>query len=272
MIFGGGRGIGKTLAEYFVSHGHDVSVAGRNRETLALFKGSMARQKLCVNTVKTDIGAESQVLRAFSSHKAKWGKSPDVVINCAAVQGPIGHSWSLPACQWEDTIRTNLLGSFMVSQIAVKEMTKKGRGSIIMFSGGGAVTARENFSAYSISKTGVLRMVEGIAEELKTAGYRHILINAIAPGAVSTGMTREILKAGKKAGKQALVEAAKVVEHGGTPASEIIKLVDFLIDVKKNKGLTGRLIHVREDYQGLIKRYGKNVPDEIGKIRRIPIK
>jgi NAD(P)-dependent dehydrogenase (short-subunit alcohol dehydrogenase family) len=114
-------------------------------------------------------------------------------------------------------------------------------------------------------------MVETMAEELKSAGYPNIVINAVAPGAVKTRMTKEILKAGSKAGKKALEEAADVFKTGGTPSKKITRLIDFLIDLEANCGLTGRLIHVHEDYQWLIKEFGANVPDDIGKIRRIPI-
>jgi NAD(P)-dependent dehydrogenase (short-subunit alcohol dehydrogenase family) len=171
---------------------------------------------------------------------------------------------------WE-TLKINLLGRFIVSKAAIKRMLTVGYGSIIMFSGGGAAYGRSNFNAYGVSKTGVLRMIETIAEELKVAGYPNIIINAIAPGAVKTRMTTEILKAGERAGRKALQEAAKVFESGGTSASRIIDLVDFLIDVKLNNGLTGRLIHVREDYRKLVKKYRKKISDEIGKLRRVPI-
>ena len=150
-------------------------------------------------------------------------------------------------------------------------MIKKGYGSIILFSGGGAAYARPNFSAYAASKTGVLRMVETMAEELKAAGYPDIIINAVAPGAVKTRMTKAVLKAGLKAGEAALNEAAKVSRTGGTPSKKITNLIDFLIDLEANCGLTGRLIHVREDYRWLAKEFGARVPDDVGKIRRVPI-
>ena len=67
-------------------------------------------------------------------------------------------------------------------------------------------------------------------------------------------------------------EAARVIENGGIPAKKIIDLVNFLIDRKLNNGLTGRLIHVREDYRRLVKKYGNKIPDDTGKLRRIVIK
>lgn len=190
-----------------------------------------------MNIVKANITSERDVAGVFKSHKSKWHKNPDVVINCAAVQKPIGNSWSVPLKSWEKTVKINLLGSFIVVRAAVRQMIKKGYGSIIMFSGGGAAYSRPNFSAYGVSKTGVLRMVEIVAEELKLAGYPNIIINAVAPGAVKTRMTSEILKAGSRAGERAHEEAAQVFKTGGTAAADQITcLIDFLIDLKTNRG------------------------------------
>jgi len=271
IIFGGNRGIGRLIAEYLVQKGNEVSVAGRNNSILRRFKQSITKQNFDINTVKADVIIEKEVVHAFNAHKKKWGKSPDVVINCAAIQGAIGNSWTIPVCKWDEVIKINLLGSFIVSKIAVKWMAKSGHGSIIMFSGGGAAYGRANFSAYGVSKTGVLRMVETIAEELKLSIYTNIIINAVAPGAVKTRMTEEVIKAGFKAGGKALEEAADTFRTGGTSLKQITDLIDFLIDLKANCGLTGRLIHVRENYKQLVKQYGNSVPGDIGKLRRIPI-
>jgi 3-oxoacyl-[acyl-carrier protein] reductase len=241
IIFGGTKGIGNMLAVHYNKNKFKVSIAGRHPES----KGMQGK----INVIKADVSKEKNIESAFTLHLKRWGKDPDIVINCAALQGPMGNSWDIPIKKFEETLRVNLLGSFIVAQASIKRMIKDRQGSIIIFSGGGAAYSRPNFSAYAASKAGVLRMVETMAEELRIAGYPDIIINALAPGAVKTGMTAEILKAGKKAGKKALDEAAQVMKNGGTPYQEIISLVDFLIDRKLNGGLTGRLIHVREDYR-----------------------
>lgn len=246
IIFGGTQGIGHRLAAHY-KNTFKVSIAGRHPKAQGM------RGK--INVIKADVSKEKNVKAAFDRHLKKWGNNPDVVINCAAIQGPIGNSWEIRPRKIEETLKINLLGSFIVSQAAIKRMITQGHGSIILFSGGGAAYGRPQFNAYAASKTGVLRMVEGMAEELKTAGYPCILINAIAPGAVKTAMT-----------------AGQAIENGGTPTQEIVNLVDFFIDRKINKGLTGRLVHVREDYRQLVKKWGTGIPDDIGKIRRVPIK
>jgi NAD(P)-dependent dehydrogenase (short-subunit alcohol dehydrogenase family) len=272
IIFGGSRGIGKIIAEHFIVSKHEVTIVGRDLKTLQTFQQDIAAKEYNVNFVKADIINGRDVAGVFRSHNDKWHHNPDVVINCAADQGPIGKSWLVPVKNWENTININLIGAYNVARAAVNFMIKKGYGSIIMFSGGGAVYSRPYFSAYGVSKTGVLRMVETFAEELKLAGYNNIIINAVAPGAVKTRMTKEVIRAGSRAGEKALREATQTRDSGGTPPDQILDLINFLIDLKANCKLTGRLIHVRENYTSLIKEFGDNVPDEIGKIRRVPIK
>jgi len=263
IIFGGTKGIGYRLAAYYNKHRFKVSVAGRH----PVCEGPSAG----MNIIKADIVNEGDVEAVFKGHLKRWGQAPHAVINCAAIQGPIGNSWEISAKEFEKTLKINLLGSFVVAKASIQRMIPEGRGSIIMLSGGGSAFGRPHFNAYAASKTGLLRMVETMAEELKTAGYADIFINAVAPGAVKTGMTAEILKAGLRAGKRSFDEAKQVTDHGGTPEDQIIDLVNFLIDLPMNHGLTGRLIHVREDYRRWIKKHANKIPDEAGKIRRVPI-
>jgi len=269
IIFGGSRGIGKMLSTYLVTRGNQVTVSARDTKTLRKFKKHIVELGQEVNIVAADITHAPEVERVFKRHKDTWGRNPDVVINSAALQGPIGDSWSVSLRDWDKTLKVNLLGSFIVSRVAIQRMVKAGSGAIIMFSGGGACYGRPNFSAYAASKAGVLRMVETMAEELRLAGYPQITINAVAPGSVKTRMTQEVLKAGSLAGQKAMREAAWTLEAGGTSPKKITDLINFLMDARANKGLSGRLIHVRESYKSLIRRFGARIPDAIGKIRRI---
>ncbi len=262
LIFGGTKGIGQILAQHY-KNTFKVSVTSRQPDAEGM------QQK--VNVIKADVTREKDVESAFDLHYSCWGKTPDVVINCAARQVPIGNTWEIPLKEFDETLKINLLGSFIVSKAAVKRMIPSGHGSIIMFSGGGSAYSRPHFNAYGSSKTGVVRLVEIMADELITAGFQDITINAFAPGAVKTRMMNDILDAGPIAGKKELEKAAQVLKNGGTTDQEIISLMDFFMDHKINKGISGRLIHVREDYHQLIKKYGKEISGEIGKLRRIPL-
>jgi 3-oxoacyl-[acyl-carrier protein] reductase len=259
IIFGGSRGIGWLISEYLIEQGYKVSIVSRqaSRENIHPAENT-------VQILQTDITNETMVKACFDQHLSHFNYEPELVINAAAIQGPIGPTWTLSSEEWEQTVRINLIGSFHVTKYAVQAMLRSGSGSIILFSGGGAAYARPNFSSYGVSKTGVLRLVETVSEELKQINS-NIIINAIAPGAVKTKMTEEIITAGDQAGAKAYLEAEETVKNGGTPSEQITSLIDYLADHKRNREISGRLIHVREDYL----QFPELLSEQAGKLRRV---
>jgi 3-oxoacyl-[acyl-carrier protein] reductase len=264
IIFGGTKGIGRIISDAVVRRTSNVTVVSRTRADLAKQKSLYNKLGYKLNTSIADVRDEKQVGSVFSSHKRFFGSAADVIINCAAIQGPIGNAWDISAGRFRDTIDINLTGSFNVAKAAVRSLLKVEHGAIIFFSGGGAAYGRPRFASYAASKSALIRLVETIALELDENKMRNITINAIAPGAVSTNMTDEILKAGLKAGTKALQEAKQVKRSGGTSCETLLKLIDFLSD----KRISGRLIHVRENYKDRLP--GKAIADDAGKLRIVP--
>ena len=95
----------------------------------------------------------------------------------------------------------NLEGTFHVLRAFVALLRPEGnaRAKVLCFSGGGASKARANFSAYAASKTGVVRLVETLAEEWREMA---IDINSVAPGTVPTRMTEEILQQWRRSSRR----------------------------------------------------------------------
>ena len=82
------------------------------------------------------------------------------------------------------------------------------RAKVICFSGGGSTSPRPNFAAYGAAKTGVVRLVETLAVEWEKLPAD---INAVAPGAIFTRMTEQILARGEKlAGQKEFESASKL--------------------------------------------------------------
>ena len=261
IIFGGSRGIGDIIANHFKQKKISMTICARDTNGLVADD--------FINLFKCDVGNLEEVKQAFVSHGSKFGSMPDFVVNAAGVQGELGPSWEIDERQFEETLKINLVGSYNVARTAIRCLIEdEKQGSIIMFSGGGSCYARPNFCSYGVSKTGVLRLVETIAEELRMSGNEKIIINAIAPGGVKTKMTEEVLAAKEKAGSKAFKEAEKTYSEGGTRPEEITNLVDFLCDFERNMKISGRLIHVREDYNEFVNGDLAN-KEENGKLRRI---
>ncbi len=271
IIFGASRGIGKMLARHFAAKKCPVTAAARTAGDLDLLGKELQGEGLSLRTVAADVGNELHVSGVFTSHRDSFGDAPSLVVNTAGVQGPIGPSWTLSSDAWAAAVQTNLFGTYLVTKAAVQAMMPKGAGSIVHFSGGGSAYARPNFTAYGVSKTGVLRLVETISDELTAAGFPGIVVNAVAPGAVKTRMMDEILHAADRAGQKEKSDAEKVIASGGTPPEQIIALIEFLAHAAVEKKISGRLIHVRESYREFAEKFSGNYPDDAGKLRRVPL-
>jgi NAD(P)-dependent dehydrogenase (short-subunit alcohol dehydrogenase family) len=111
------------------------------------------------------------------------------------------------------------------------------KGKIINLSGGGSTSARPNFSAYAVAKTGIVRFTENLAEEVREF---NIDVNAVAPGAVNTKMLDDVLNAKSLAGKE-YAEALNRKEKGGNDPELAADLIVFLASGLSD-GITGKLI------------------------------
>jgi NAD(P)-dependent dehydrogenase (short-subunit alcohol dehydrogenase family) len=164
---------------------------------------------------------------------------PDVLINCTGILGPVGIVTDNSIDHWLKTINVNLIGAFYLTKAVLPGMVNKNYGKIIHFSGGGAAYGRPLYSAYAVSKTGLVRFVENVAEEFKDF---NIQINAIAPGSVKSKMNPE---------------------SKGLP-NLAVKLVEFLVS-DASRYLNGRLISaVHDDWE-------KGIQLEGGLLRRVPL-
>ena len=163
---------------------------------------------------------------------------PDILVNCAGVY-PHGGILGVCVYGWAKALDVNLFGAVYITRSVLMNMKDKG-GKIIHMSGGGAAYGRPFYSAYAASKAGLVRFIECVAEEVKALPF-NIQINAIAPGSVKSKMNPEGTETPDKAVELALYLASQESNH-----------------------ITGRLIHVNEDYR-------KPMTEEGGKLRRIPL-
>ena len=289
IIFGGSGGIGRVVADFFVSAGYGVTIAARSREQVenavqglrrmaqttieqkgagCASSGGAVLPRVCGQVA--DVTSFESVDSVIGEHE-QYFDGLDVIVNAAALQGPIGPLWKNDPNKWCEAVAANLNGVFHVCRAGLGRMLKAGRGVIIMFSGGGAAYARPHFSAYGASKTGVLRLVETVYEELRSACSEEIQIYAVAPGAVRTRMTDEVLACQEAAGARAYAEAVQIDAEGGTPPEKAAKLCLYLAE-QRPKCLSGRLIHVNEPYAEYVIHFEGKDPGDAGMLRRQPYK
>lgn len=237
IITGGGRGIGKAIACLFAREGARVVIVSRTRSEVVETVARIAAAGGAALGMPGDVSSRAHVEKVVEETLAGYG-AIDILVNDAAVQGPIGPFIDSDWEDWVKNFEVNLFGTAMFCQAVLPVMAARGAGRIINLAGGGATSPRPLFSAYGVSKTAVVRFTETLAEELRGL---NIQVNAIAPGTVSTRMLDEVLSAGESAGAAELAEAKMRKERGGTPPEVPAGLALFLASEEAD-GITGKLI------------------------------
>jgi len=266
VVTGAGRGIGRAIALAFAREGADVVVISRTlsevEETAAQIR-ALGRHALAL---RVDVSRMEDVENMVKSALQEFGRI-DVLVNNAGILGPVGSLVENDANHWIETIKVNLIGTFLCSKMVLPIMIKQRGGKVINLSGGGAANPRSRFSAYAVSKAAVVRLTETLAEEVKEF---NIQVNAIAPGAIYTRLHDQILNTGSKAGGKALEVSRRVKKTGGTPSEVPATLAVFLAS-DESEGLTGRLISaVWDDWRNLSKKRIKEIMSkELYTLRRI---
>lgn len=239
VIIGSSTGIGKAIAENLLSLKHEIWGVAR-REQLEL------QQKYPSLFFSTQADAadwkQMEVLR--EKIKKKWNMI-DALIICAGFQGAIGSLSTLHPEQWSNTVMENINLTFFPLRILSELLARANNPSkVICFSGGGATQARPYFSAYAVAKTGIVRLVETLAEEWKN---NSVEINAVAPGRINTSMMDEIIAKGPAlAGAQEYAGALKQKENRQDSLPSVLALIRWLLSPQSN-GITGKLISAQWD-------------------------
>jgi NAD(P)-dependent dehydrogenase (short-subunit alcohol dehydrogenase family) len=262
VITGTSSGIGHALAKHLLAQRHHVwGLARSDQSELTAKHPSVFRASRC------DVADWTQMERTATEIAATWPHL-DGLITCAGLQGAIGPAVSLDPRQWSATIRANLDGTYYAIRTC-HELLRRGprRAKIVCFSGGGATKARSNFSAYAAAKTGVVRLVETIAEEMRS---EPLDINAVAPGAINTRLTDEVIRLGPAVVGEAEYQAAlKQKETGGGSLEKAINLVEWLLSPASD-GISGRLLSAQWDPWAELGRHAVAIAkSDIYTLRRI---
>ena len=261
LVTGAGRGIGKRLAIGFATAGARVGLLARSKAELDLADLEIEHAGGTALRIRADVTDFEQMQAAVDRMRVQYG-GVHVLICAAAVQGPIGPLIENTLKGWSETIHTNLVGVMNAIRAVLPDMIERRSGKIIVMSGGGASSARPNFSAYAASKAAVVRLVETVAEEVRD---HNVQINCMSPGGTYTHMTDEILRAGERAGWKESEDAVEIRQTGGIAPERQIQLAIFLASEQSNH-ISGKLIHVNDDWKKL---KNENIHPEIYTLRRV---
>lgn len=220
LVTGGARGLGRSVAARLAARGDLVYVADVDDEAARSTATELSAEGGEVRAVRLDVTDVDQVRSVV--------ESVDADVPLTTVVNNAGVGWSTPLVdvtpeQFDSLMGVNLRGTFFVLQAAARVMSPRRRGSIVNFASTSAFTASTNAMVpYDTSKGAVRMLTIAAARELAPVGIR---VNAVAPGTVSTDLTRALVD--DEADLEHLAATHIPLGRLGMPA-DIAAAVDYL--------------------------------------------
>ncbi|NEA34874.1 SDR family oxidoreductase [Streptomyces sp. SID13031] len=217
IVTGGSRGIGRETAARLGREGFAVVVTyggGAAEAEEAVKEVEQAGGRAIA--VQADVADETAVSALFDRAEKAFG-GVDVVIHAAGIM-PLAPLADLDLAVFDQVIRTNLRGTFVVDQQAARRV--RNGGAIINISSSLTKIARPGYSAYAASKGGVEAITLILARELRG---RDITVNAVAPGPTATALFFD----GKPQELIDRIAAEPPLERLGQP-EDIAEIINFL--------------------------------------------
>jgi NAD(P)-dependent dehydrogenase (short-subunit alcohol dehydrogenase family) len=187
LITGASSGIGYATAKLFAAEGARLVVGARRAPELDKLVADIQLSGGQAVALAGDVRSEPYSRMLVALAVERFGRL-DVAFNNAGTLGEGGPSTEVSEAGWNDTLATNLTGSFLGAKHQIAQMLKNGGGSIIFTSTFvGYTFAFPGVAAYAASKAGLIGLTQALAAEY---GPRAVRVNALLPGAVDTAMYR----------------------------------------------------------------------------------
>lgn len=217
VITGAARGLGRAIAERFA--GDRLVLGDVLSEQLDETAEALRAGDAEVHALPLDI-ADRDSVRAFARVVEELGGA-DVLINNAAKADGVGGDtfWELDEDLFEELIRINVTGTWMVSKHLVGPMLSRGGGAIVNIASDAAFYGSPRLVHYVGSKGAVLAMTRTMARD---AGPHGVRVNAVAPG-----LTRVEATEGVPADRYALYEDNRALNRDPVP-SDVADVVHFV--------------------------------------------
>jgi 3-oxoacyl-[acyl-carrier protein] reductase len=223
LVTGSRKGIGRHLAQCLVGRGYQV--VGCSREPADWTLPGYAHKI-------TDVADESQVIELLSGIRRQYGTLTALVNNAGIAS--MNSVLLTPGATIDRIIRTNFIGTALVSREAAKLMMKNRFGRIVNVTTVAVPMALEGEAIYASSKSAVETFTRILARELGPVG---ITVNAVGPPPVDTDLTRGIPRA-----KIEALQARLSTGRAGT-LDDVANAVEFFIRPESG-GVTGQILYL----------------------------
>ena len=231
LVTGASRGIGRSVA---------LALAEAGAEVVVNYSSSPDAAEEVVNTINTaggkayaiqaNVGEETAVDELFKTVLERSGRL-DVLVNNAGITRD-GLLMRLKTEDWQAVINLNLTGLFLCTRAVARTMLKQKSGRIINITSVVGLIGNAGQANYAAAKAGVVGLTRSTAKEFASRG---ITVNAVAPGFITTDMTKEL--------DSEPILAAIPLGSFGTP-EQVAGTVRFLAADPAAAYITGQVLQV----------------------------
>ncbi len=268
IVTGASRGLGRYVAQLLWNAGAHLVLVARSEGDLNTLRDELLvshKSDREARVLGRDLGEAGAAQEIVATAIEQFG-TVDILINNAAILGPVGdlqeNSWE----EWRKTLQVNLLAPVELCREVIPWMTRKKQGKIVNLSGGGATSPWPRFTAYGTAKAGLVRFTETLAHEVAAM---NIHVNSVAPGLMKTEMLRTAMEGSGQSARwgkdQSSSKSADVDEDIHKAAQLCVFLASPVSD-----GISGKLISaVWDNWKSLPSKLSVLKNSDIYTLRRI---
>jgi NAD(P)-dependent dehydrogenase (short-subunit alcohol dehydrogenase family) len=227
LVTGGSRGIGWAIAAAYAQSGANVFICARNVNDIEAALRDIRQTGGVIDGVTGDVGKAEDVEHVVRKTVARFG-TIDVLVNNASILGPREPIANYPLAAWDEVIRINLTGVFLMSRAVLPIMLERRSGSIINVTSGVGRQGKARWGAYAVSKAGLENFTQVLADEVSQTGIR---VNSVNPAATRTRMR---------------AEAYPTEDPLTLPAAEEITPIFVYLASDASGGVTGQSLEARD--------------------------
>ena len=235
LITGALTGIGRAAVLAFARDGARLVVSGRREAEGKALEAELRGLGAEAAFIQADVRHDDEVRNLVDQTVARFGRL-DAAVNNAGTEGQPGPITEQTAETYAATFNTNVLGTLLSMKYELRVMQAQGAGSIVNISSAFGHEGAAGASVYVASKHAVEGLTRSAALEAAPFGVR---VNAVAPGAIETGMLNRF--AGNAENKAALAAQAPLARVG--EPDEIAQAIVFAAS-NKSSYMTGHILAV----------------------------
>jgi NAD(P)-dependent dehydrogenase (short-subunit alcohol dehydrogenase family) len=254
IVTGGGRGVGRAVAEALGASGAAVAVAARTRREVEAVAAGLPR----AIAVPTDVTRAEEVAALVERTRAELGP-PTLLVAGAGTWDHAGPAWQGDAEAWWRDVEVALRGAYLCARAVLPGMVERGAGRIVVVSSYAANVPRPWSSGYASGRAALLRFVDSLAAEVAERG---LAVFAVTPGFVRTELVENVVRSA--AGRRYLPELG---ERTDALAPELAGELVAELATGRADALTGRFLHVLDDLDDLVNRADEIRADDLYALR-----